>query len=68
MVNRIQKLRKKAGLVASDAVDVFLDLPDQASQGAGPEGPARLRQIVEAQVRSPAIRCCIFIMILAVGC
>ena len=29
VVNRVQKLRKKAGLVASDVVDVFLNPPHQ---------------------------------------
>ena len=33
VVNRVQKLRKKAGLVASDVVDVFVDA-QQHSDGA----------------------------------
>lgn len=53
VVNRVQKLRKKAGLVASDAVDVFLDLPSSSADAAADapaSGAARLARVVEAQV------------------
>eukprot|EP00884_Botryococcus_braunii_P014843 jgi/Botrbrau1/2335/Bobra.39_1s0024.1 len=50
VVNRVQKLRKKAGLVASDAVEVFLDLPHEGVEGTPQDGLARLSQIVAAQV------------------
>lgn len=33
LVNRVQKLRKKAGLVASDAVEVFIDTAGPAQSG-----------------------------------
>ena len=45
VVNRVQKLRKKAGLVASDVVDVFVDATQHASGGLdnSPLAPARCR-------------------------
>lgn len=37
VVNRVQKLRKKAGLVASDIVDVYLDAQQHSDGKEDPE-------------------------------
>ncbi|KAK9804719.1 hypothetical protein WJX72_001779 [[Myrmecia] bisecta] len=57
LVNRVQKLRKKAGLVVTDMVDVYLDLPDTSAagvssgvqaNGAGPSS-STLQRVVDTQ-------------------
>lgn len=50
VVNRVQKLRKKAGLVASDVVDVFLNAHQQ-SAGQAQSAP-NMQQCVESHSKA----------------
>ncbi len=48
VVNRVQKLRKKAGLVSTDAVDVFVGAADSAAPSTF---TSMLNRVLETQVR-----------------
>jgi isoleucyl-tRNA synthetase len=52
VVNRVQKLRKKAGLSAGDAVEAFVDV-----SGAPEEAEARRALLAVLDARADYIRC-----------
>lgn len=55
VVNRVQKLRKKAGLVSTDAVDVYVGATDADLTSCS---DSVLRHVLVVQVTHPLLRFC----------
>lgn len=50
VINRVQKLRKKAGLLASDAVDVYIGSPENSQASTSGRDP--ISHVLDAQVHA----------------